>query len=91
MNQEKVNKTIGKVYLHVSNSGASFFVKDLGYGPCIEIHTAAFGNLDHTLKIHATKEGLLKLSELFAQAAKEEYSEDYCNSAEYSAHTSSKL
>lgn len=71
----------GKVYLHVGNSGATIEVGDEGHGPTLQISTGAFGNLNHQLKIHTTKEGLLELAILFAKAADAMYSEPYCHAA----------
>lgn len=76
------NKVIESLYLHVSNSGATFSVVDLGYGPVVRIETSAFGNLAMSVDVITDTNALKALSEMFAKAAEHSgYSEDYCNKA----------
>jgi hypothetical protein len=72
---------VGDVYLHVSNSGISFGIVDEGFGPTIKIHTSAFGNISQFISVHVDREALQKLSELFAKAANEDYTDEYCHAA----------
>lgn len=85
MSENKSKTVIGSVYLHVSNSGATFSVVDAGFGPEIHVDTNAFGNLINSTKVITTRESLQALADLFSQAAKaEEYSGEYCHAAELS-------
>lgn len=75
---------MGSVYLHVSNSGATFTVLDNSYGPTIRVSSSTFGNLNLQFDVHTHKAGLKALAKMFAEAAEEEYSDKYCHAAEYS-------
>lgn len=66
----------GKVYLHISNSGVTFQVIDVGYGPTVRVTSSAFSNMTSTLDIHTDRESLAALGRLFTDAAQEEYSSD---------------
>lgn len=75
-------KELGKVYLHVSDSGATFSVVDEGYGPTVKVRTSSFGNLEQVLKVHADKASLIALGKMFSAAAQYEgFTENYCNNA----------
>ena len=74
-------KTIGEVYLHVGNSGATLKVIDDGNGPEIHIETSSFGNLNQTTKIKTTRAALEQVEELFAIAKQQSFSPDYCHAA----------
>lgn len=74
-------KTLGEVYLHVSNSGATLKVVDDGHGPEIHIETSAFGNLNQTTKIKTTQAALGALEQLFNMAKQQTFSPHYVNPA----------
>lgn len=62
------NKQIGEVYLHVSNSGATFKITQTKYGAEIEIRSSAFENLDSSIKITTNNKGIKELHKLFLTA-----------------------
>ena len=74
-------RSIGKTYLHVSNSGVTFEVGDDGHGPTVLVSMGAFGNLSTKLEVKTTKEGLEELAAMFAKAAEASFSEPYCHAA----------
>jgi len=74
-------KTIGSVYMHICNSGATISIIDRGFGPTIKIGTSSFGNINNSTEIFTDKESLKELVKLFTKAIDEEYSNDYCNKA----------
>lgn len=74
-------KTIGEVYLHVGNSGATLKVVDDGNGPEVHIETSSFGNLNQTTKIKVTNAALEQLEEMFAIAKQQDFSPEYCHAA----------
>lgn len=74
-------KLIGSVNLEVGDGGMHFEVVDEGFGPTVKIRTSHFGNLQGSMKVHTTNEGLQALSDLFARAAKEKYSREYVHKA----------
>jgi len=75
-------RTVASLYLHVSNSGATFQVKDCGFGPEIHVSSSAMGNLNTNITINTVPDVLLKLSGLFYKAYSEGvFSEPYCEVA----------
>lgn len=74
-------KTIGEVYLHVGNSGATIEVVDSGHGPEIRILTSAFGNLTQSTQIMTDRVSLKALAKLFASAAEYDFSPQYVHAA----------
>lgn len=76
---QKDPKTIGSVYFHISNSGITFRVIDEGWGPTVVVGGSAFGNMQSEIKLHIDNRGLIALSKLFAHAAKQEYTDEYCH------------
>ena len=76
-------RTIGKTYLHVGNSGATFSVVDGGHGPTIEVATSSFGNLKNTLLVHTNLDGLRAIRNMLDDAIGYEggWSQGYCNPA----------
>jgi len=71
-------KSLGKVYMHVSNSGAVFEVIDEGYGPTLKVSSSAFGNLQHELRVHTDTQSLEILGQMLLEAAEQEFSPPYC-------------
>lgn len=76
---QKDPKPIGSVYFHISNSGITFRVIDEGWGPTVVVSGSAFGNMRSEIKLHIDNRGLIALSKLFAHAAKQEYTDEYCH------------
>lgn len=74
-------KTIGEVYLHVGNSGATISVVDDGQGPELRIGTSSFGNLIQGTVIKTNIAAFRALRDLFSKATEESYSAEYCNVA----------
>ena len=72
---------VGSVYLHVSNSGVAFSVLDGRHGPTVQIHCSTFGNMDHTITLHTTNEGLEALRQLFQVAVERTYKGPYLHNA----------
>lgn len=90
MSQEKVEppcpKSVGEVYLHVSNSGVTFEVlDDPKHGPVVKVTTSTFGNLPTVTQVFTTEAGLAGLARLFEIATKRSYSKPYCFPAYTSA------
>jgi hypothetical protein len=67
----------GEVYLHISNSGVTFRVIDLGHGPTVRVTLSSFGNMASTLDIHTDRESLAMLGKMFTDAATGVYSGHY--------------
>lgn len=84
-------KTIGEVYLHVGNSGATIEVVDAGSGPEIRILTSAFGNLTQSTQVKTTRTSLQALAKLFAAAAEYEFSPEYVHAANLREETNSGI
>lgn len=78
---DKEKKVLGSVYCHISNSGVTFSVVDEGFGPQIEIHSSAFGNINNVMKIMTDKYSLADIGKLFTDCSREKFSQDYCNKA----------
>lgn len=76
---------LGRVYLHVCNSGATFSIVDEGWGPTIKVQTSTFGNLQQTLTIHTDADSLAVLGAMFVAASRANFSDTYCNKAEVSS------
>lgn len=64
----------GEVYLHISNSGVTFRVIDVGHGPTVRVSASSFGNMLSTLDIHTDPESLAALGKMFTDAANATYS-----------------
>lgn len=67
----------GETYLHISDSGVTFRVIDVGYGPTVRVTSSSFGNMASTLDIHTDKESLAALGKMFTDAATGVYSKPY--------------
>lgn len=59
-----------KVYLHVSNGGAKFYVEQTENGAEFTIETNGFENCVSTQKITTDNKGIKALSDMFLEATK---------------------
>ena len=76
---------IGKVYLQLGNSGATFSVDDEGYGPTLNVSTSSFGNLVNEQKIYTDLKSLEALKALLEKALLHDgWSKGYVHSADVS-------
>lgn len=78
--EEREVKVAGELYLHVGNSGAKFRVTDR-FGPTLEVHTGAFGNLSQDMVIHTNNEDLRRLGEMLVAASEQDLGEPYIHQA----------
>lgn len=81
MSDDLVSPVIDSVYLHVGNSGLNVTVMN-ERGPTLLFETSSFGNLNHTLKVFTTVNGLRELRDLLDKALNTEFSDPYCCAAE---------
>lgn len=76
-------KTEAKVllsqYLHIGNSGVTFSVLDLGYGPTLRMSSSAGGNMQNEFTLFVRRSNLRALGDMLLAAAELDYSPDYCN------------
>ena len=73
---------MSSVNLDIPNGDVTFSVKDEGNGPLVEISSCYFGSISSKIEVHTTKEALAKLGEMFTNASRQFYSEEYCHAAE---------
>lgn len=81
MSDAPVSPVVGSVYLHVGNSGLNVAVLN-ERGPTLLLETHSFGNLNSTLKVFTTVNGLRELRDLLDRALSTEFSKPYCCAAE---------
>lgn len=81
MSDNLMSPVIGSVYLHVSNSGLNVTVMN-ERGPTLLLESHSFGNLNHSLKVYTTINGLRELRDLLTKALDVEFTDPYCCAAE---------
>lgn len=67
---------VNSVYEHINNGGVTFAVTNEN-GPTIEIQSSHFGNMTNGITLHVTISSLQNLAEMFAEAAKCNFGEEY--------------
>ena len=70
--------TGAEVYLHISNGGVTFGVKQGLHGPELSIKASSFGHQTNAMKLFVSKRNLEALAKMFAETAKWDYRPEYC-------------
>ncbi len=83
----ETGNVIDEVYLHISNGGVTFAVRDSGHGPEVVVESSTFGNNVITQKVLVAPRVLMRLAKMFVAAANHaaagKFSETYCCEADY--------
>jgi hypothetical protein len=69
---------VAKIYMHLSNGGATLRVVDAGNGPEFHVEIGSFGMMDSEIRFETSPEGLRRIGEMLLYAAGHEgYSQHY--------------
>ena len=83
----EAGNVIDEVYLHISNGGVTFAVRDSGHGPEVVVESSTFGNNAISQRVLVAPRVLTRLAKLFVAAANHaaagKFSATYCCEADY--------